>query len=131
MAVYATTADLGQELLTRITADPDRLLAVASRDVDTALLCAVYDVDDVTGLPTDADVLTALTAATVEQVYGYVEAGDQRATGAGQPQSFSIGSLSVQRGQQATGPAKVGDLYRGAWLVLQQAGLTGYGPGDA
>ena len=119
---YATSTDLGQELLNRIS-DPERLLTRASRDVDEALLCAVYD-------PTDADVITALKDATVEQVAGYVAAGDPAGAGAAPPQSFSIGSLSVQRGQGQSGPDKIGPLYRQAWLVLQQAGLTGQGPGD-
>lgn len=119
---YATVADLGAVPGIVVPAGAEQLLTRASRDVDQALIAAVYD-------PTDPAVIAALREATVEQAAGYIEAGDRRGTGATLPQSFSLGSLSVQLGQGAAGPARVGGLYRQAWLVLQRAGLTGQEPG--
>ena len=118
---YATVEDLAAVPGLTVPTNAAILLTRASRDVDLALLCAVYD-------PTAPDVVAALKEATVEQAAGYLGAGDRTGIGSSPPQSFSIGSLAVQRGQGSTGPDKVGDLYRQAWLVLQQAGLTGQEP---
>jgi hypothetical protein len=103
------------------------LLTRASRDVDRALVCSVYD-------PTDPDVQAALRDATIEQVAGYLDSGDLTGTGAAPPTSgFTIGRISVQRGggggSSGSGQAaRIQGLWPQAWLVLQQAGLTGQGP---
>lgn len=108
-------------------ADVDLLLTRASRDVDQALLCAVYD-------PEDADVQAALRDATIEQVAGILDSGDRTGTGAAAPTaSFSIGKISVVRGGQGAGgsaaqAARIAGLWPQAWQILQQAGLTGHGP---
>lgn len=109
------------------------LLTRASRDVDRALLAAVYDVDD-DGVATDVDVLAALRDATIEQVAGMIESGDRTGTGAAPPtSSFSIGKVSVVRGGQGAGgsaaqASRIGPLWPQAWQILQQAGLTGHSP---
>ncbi|MFG2059669.1 hypothetical protein ACGFI9_37225 [Micromonospora sp. NPDC048930] len=102
------------------------LLTRASRDVDRALLTAVYDT-------TDPDVVAALRDATCEQVAGMLDAGDRTGTGAAQPISgFGIGKITVQRGGGSGGSSKqaekIGPLWPQAWQILQQAGLTGQGP---
>lgn len=119
---HATTADLAKAV-TPLPTDARLLLIRASRDVDQALIAAVYD-------PADAAVRATLRDATVEQVCGMLAAGDTRGIGASPPQSFTLGSLSVQRGNTGGAPDKVGTLYQQAWQVLQQAGLTGHEPGD-
>lgn len=103
------------------------LLTRASRDIDRALLTAVYD-------PADPDVIAALRDATCEQVAGNVDSGDLTGSGAAPPTSgFTIGKVSVQRGSagsQSGGSqsGKVNGLWPQAWAVLQAAGLTGQGP---
>lgn len=104
--------------------DAELLLTRASRDVDSALLCAVYD-------PDNPDIQAALRDATCEQVAGMLTSGDRTGTGAAPPPSgFTIGKISVQRGgtggQQTA--VRVGRLWPQAWQVLQSAGLTGQGP---
>lgn len=63
-----------------VTIDPphdvDRLLERASELLDDYLRTAVFDVDDDTGLPTDADVIAALRDATCAQVEFWL-AGDE------------------------------------------------------
>lgn len=125
---YATVEQLMEYLgLATPPANAGLLLTRASRDVDRALICSVYD-------PTDPDVQAALRDATIEQVAGYLDSGDLTGTGAAPPTSgFTIGRISVQRGgggssgsgQQAT---RIQGLWPQAWAVLQQAGLTGHGP---
>lgn len=121
---YATVQDL-TEYLGHTPANAAQLLVRASRDVDRALLCAVYD-------PADPDVVQALREATCEQVAGYLDSGELTGTGAAPTMSgFTIGKLSVQHtpgaggGQQAS---RVAGLWPQAWQVLQAAGLTGQGP---
>lgn len=132
--VYATSGDLTAYPVTvPAGVSAGLLLQRASRDVDRALLTAVYETDD-DGMPTDADIRQALRDATCEQVAGYLDSGDLTGTGAAPPTAgFTIGKISVQRGGQgASGGAvqsvKIGVLYPQAWQVLQQAGLTGQGP---
>jgi hypothetical protein len=103
--------------------DAELLLRRASRDIDQALLTAIYD-------PTDPAVVTALMEATCEQVAGILDSGDRTGTGAATPAaSFSIGKVSVQRsGGSASQASQIGPLWPRAWQILQQAGLTGQGP---
>ncbi|EEP73506.1 hypothetical protein MCAG_03833 [Micromonospora sp. ATCC 39149] len=122
---YASVADL-TDWLGSTPAGAERLLVRASRDVDSALLCSVYDADD-------ADVQLALQQATCEQVAGMLDAGDLSGTGVAPASTgFTIGKVSVQQGApgsgSAGGTARVGRLWYQAWLILQTAGLTGQGP---
>lgn len=118
---YATSADLAGYVDT-VPANADLLLDRASRQIDQALLTSVYDT-------ADADVIEALKVATCEQVAGNLAAGVTDGIGAAVPTSFTLGKLSVSRGQGGANPAaqarKVYGLWEQAWLVLQQAGLTG------
>lgn len=108
------------------------LLNRASGDIDAALLCSIYDVDD-DGNPTDADVTAALRDATLEQVQYQLEAGNRRGIRhglqSGVPSSSSAGEVDLSRGQSAggstTGLSRVGEQ---AWTILVSAGLTGEGP---
>lgn len=124
MAAYATVAELTAKLGSE-PANAQDLLDRASRDVDVALLCKVYDA-------TNVDVVAALKDATLEQVAQGLAQGDTAGLGGAQPTSFTIGRLSAQRDTGHPGqPYKVGRLWVQAWQVLQVAGLTGSGPQTA
>lgn len=121
MTAYATVDDLA-DYVTTVPATAPLLLDRASRDIDSALLCAIYD-------PTDVEVQQTLRVATCEQAAGYVDNGQP--TGKTRTiTNFSIGSVSATRGKADPDepPAKVGRLWYQAWQVLQLAGLTGQGP---
>lgn len=120
--MYATVAELTEWNGGSTPANAELLLIRATRDVDRALLCAVYDVDD-DGNATDADVIAALKAATLEQVSGNLGVGNS--TGLGRSSAgFTLGKLSVQRGSSTAGdpaaPQKIGPLWEQAWIALQQ-----------
>lgn len=123
---YATVEEL-ETYLGVTVARATLLLTRASRDVDRALLTAVYDT-------TDPDVIEALRDATCEQVAGYLDSGDLTGTGATPPSTgFTIGKVSVQRAQSGAGgssgqASKMAGLWPQAYLILQQAGLTGHEP---
>lgn len=132
---YATEAELTAYPVTvPAGANATLLLTRASRDIDRALLTAVYDVD-INGAPTDAVVIAALRDATCEQVAGMIDAGDLTGTGATAPSAgFTIGKISVQRGSGTGQPQarKIGPLWPQAWQVLKDPRLAGkltfYGP---
>jgi hypothetical protein len=114
---YASVDDL-TERLGRTPPGAAQLIARASRDVDRALLCAVYD-------PDHPAVVAALRAATLEQVAARLDADSRASRRAG----FSIGRLSVQASaEQGDQPVLIGGLWEQAWTILQAAGLTGHGP---
>ena len=80
---YATAAEFRASdfvsdglTVSAVDAVVDRLLSRASREVDKALLRAVYTVDD-DSLPTDADVILALRDATCAQAAWWLETGDE------------------------------------------------------
>ncbi|MGI5178669.1 hypothetical protein ACQEVZ_20265 [Dactylosporangium sp. CA-152071] len=121
---YATVQELTNAMLPKAPpANAQQLLDRASRDVDQALLTAVYD----PALPAN---VAALKLATLEQVQAGLDAGDRTGTGVQRGGGFTLGRLSVQAASSAaTGaPRKVGRLWEQAWAVLQQAKLTGQGP---
>ncbi|MET0492915.1 MAG: hypothetical protein ABW000_07255 [Actinoplanes sp.] len=122
MVSYATPADLNG-VVTPVPANAELLIARASRDIDRALLSAVYD-------PSDPDVIEALRLATVEQVAGTLDSGDKNGLGvAPAPKSFTIGRLSVQHANSTPPQARrTGRLVDQAFTVLQTAGLTGHAP---
>lgn len=125
--VYATSGDLtAYPVAVPAGVSAGLLLQRASRDVDRALLCAVYDVDD-DGYPTDTAVRQALREATCEQVAGAIEAGAYPG-GKATPTGFGIGKIRVDRGASTAEQVQRGQLYSQAWQVLQAAGLTGGGP---
>jgi len=121
---YATVQELTNAMLPKAPpANAQQLLDRASRDVDQALLCAVYD-------PADADVVAALKLATLEQVQAGLDNGDQTGNGVTRGGGFTLGRMSVQAASSSSEGAarKIGRLWEQAWAVLQQAGLTGDGP---
>ncbi|MFI7547208.1 hypothetical protein [Actinoplanes sp. NPDC049599] len=118
---YAARTDLAG-VIPVVPDNAEQLLVRASRDVDRALLTAVYD-------PTDPAVIAALRDATVEQVAGNLGSGDK--TGLGittTPQGFTLGKLSVQKPAAPASAPRTGVLVDQAWSILQAAGLTGQSP---
>lgn len=136
MAVYATAAELAAHIApTTVPATADRLLTRASRDVDQALLSAVYPVDD-DGQPTETAHADALRDATLEQAAYRMTLGDSGAVTPGIPAgwgSVKIGSIAIG-GSSGGGGITAGaagariPLGPDAWAILQAAGLTGTGP---
>lgn len=118
--VYATTAEYATWLRTAPPAGARKALAEASAAVDDMLLCAIYPVDDA-GKPTDAKHIEKLRDATCAQ------AEDARTHASRAAGSFTLGRLQVTRSPAATVQV---ERYRSprAYRILQQAGLTGYGP---
>jgi len=122
MAAYATVEQL-TAYLGRTPVNAQQLLDRASRDVDRALLCAIYD-------PTDPAVVEVLKNATLEQVAANLDNGNVTGNSGSNRRGFSIGRLAAQQASQASEdkPVRIGSLWEQAWDVLQQAGLTGHGP---
>lgn len=126
---YATVQDLIDSDALGFEPPPNAqvLLDRASRDVDRAIQCAVYDTDT-DGMPTDAKVTTALKEATCEQVAYQLEIGntDGIAHGlqSGVPSGSSAGSVELSRGP-STGGATADQPWLGdqARQILRQAGL--------
>lgn len=131
---YATEADLAALLAPDpAPANADRLLTRASRVIDAALKCAVYDVDE-TGNPTDADVAAALRDATCEQAAAWIETGADEGIPSGYG-SVRIGSVSLSggpRGGEAAGQGPTSPLSTRltgqARQILDAAGLLQTGP---
>lgn len=128
MTVYATPDELTVFLAPEpVPAGAERLLVRASRDVDRALLCARYAVDD-TGAPTDPKVADALKEATLEQAAYRIASGEEDGIAA-PAGSAAIGSVNVTRtAPGAPGSGTVGVLGEQAHEVLLLAGLTGHAP---
>jgi hypothetical protein len=129
---YATVEDLPGVLGYPAPANGQVLLDRASRDIDRAIQCAVYDVDD-NGMPTKAAIVTALKEATLEQVAYQLEIGnaDGIAHGlqSGVPSGSSAGLVELSRGP-STGGATVDQpwLADQARQILRVAGLLGQEP---
>jgi hypothetical protein len=126
---YATEAEYEDETGTTAPANINRLLTLASRDVDAALIAAVYDVED--GAATDAAVIVALKEATIEQVAYHLDSGDETGTGGSQTYAdVQIGSVRLGRPQTggAVGGSAGRPLAPQAFAVLQLAGLTNHEP---
>ncbi|CAL9296802.1 hypothetical protein [Streptomyces sp. SudanB25_2051] len=120
---YATPEELAAWLGRPAPADAERLLARAGEDIDSALLTAVYAVDE-DGDPLDPDVRAALSSATCAQVEYQLAGGDDGTGAAGQWDSVSIGPVSLSgRGKRASATAGV-DLAPRAERALRRAGLT-------
>jgi hypothetical protein len=92
--VYATPEQLAVWTGQPAPSDAERLLARASEDIDSALLTAVYPVDD-DGDPTEPAIAAALADATCAQVEYQLAAGDDGTGAAGQWDSVSIGPVSL------------------------------------
>ncbi|MFK0180010.1 hypothetical protein ACIQVR_29015 [Streptomyces xanthochromogenes] len=100
----------------------ERLLARASEDIDSALLTAVYRVDD-DGDPIDERLRAALADAACAQVEYQLAAGDDGTGAGGQWDSVSIGGVSLSgRSGRRAGASGV-DLAPRADRALRRAGL--------
>jgi hypothetical protein len=101
--VYATSAEYVTYTGQAAPADIDALLARASRFLDSRVfrLCW-YEVVEATGLPSNALVAEAFSAAVCAQVQWWVETGDELGT-AGQWGSVSIGSVSLSGARSSSG----------------------------
>lgn len=120
--VYATAEQLAAWTGQPAPADADRLLARASEDIDDALATAVYDTDS-TGMPTDAEIVSALADATCAQVEYQTATGDDGTGAAGRWSSVSIGPVSLSgRTNAPSGPSDL-DLAPRAERRLRRAGL--------
>lgn len=136
MANYATPAEL-TEFLGHTPDNAERMLTRATRRIRSALLSARYD-------PTDPDTAAALREATLELCAWWDDNGlDGSESGPdadpGVWTSVSAGPIALGRGGRnggggessgsatARAAARAG-LPEQAYLVLQQAGLTGHAP---
>ncbi|MEU4777470.1 hypothetical protein [Micromonospora sp. NPDC023633] len=118
---YATIEQLNNKL-GKTPVNAQQLLDRASRDVDRALLCAVYD-------PEDQDVVDALREATLEQIAANLEHGNVTGGAGARRGGFNLGRLAVQPSADPNDqPVRIGGLWEQAWTILQSAGLTGHGP---
>jgi hypothetical protein len=120
---HATLQDLIDHL-GRTPLNAEQLLIRASRDVDRALLCTVYDCDDEV-------VVEALREATLEQVSANLDNGNTTGNGAVRRGGFSLGRITVESAPVTApegAPVRIGTLWEQAWMVLQAVGLTGHGP---
>lgn len=138
MPAYATVQDLGDPNgpVGYMPKNAQALLDRASRNIDRAIQCAVYDVDPATGLPTDTALLEVLRQATLEQVAYQLEIGNKNGIAhglqSGVPSGTSAGDVALSRGP-STGGATADQPWLGdqaAW-ILRQAGLLGQGPQTA
>lgn len=123
MTAYATPEQLAAYIGEDPPEDAERLLERASRDIDSALLTAVYATDPVTGAPTDARVLTALANAVCAQVEYWLETGDTGTGASDRWGSVSIGPVSLgdRRGGKSSNSL---DLAPRAYRELRAANLN-------
>jgi hypothetical protein len=95
--VYATVAQLVEYLGTDPPAGADRLLAQASRLLESDfLLAAFYDTGD-DGMPSDTEVAAAFAEAVCAQVQFWGEVGEETDI-SGPLQGVTLGSLNLQFG---------------------------------
>lgn len=121
---YATSQQYADYTGSAGPANLPLLLRRASRNVDAALLTAVYSLTD-TG--TDGRLISvSLADATIEQVSFLLEIGYANGL-PGNVQSVTIGSVQIGRGYSSAGGGS-NDLPFSdvAWQILQRAGLTGH-----
>lgn len=119
---YATPEQLAAWTGTPAPPGAERLLARAGEDIDSALLTAVYPVDE-DGDPTDPTIAAALADATCAQVEYQLAAGDDGTGAGGQWDSVSIGPVSLSGRSSRTATTGV-DLAPRADRALRRAGLT-------
>lgn len=120
---YATPEQLTAWTGQPAPADAERLLARADEDIDSALLTAVYPVND-NGDPLDPQIRAALADATCAQVEYQLAAGDDGTGAAGQWDSVSIGPVSLSGRSSRTSTTGGVDLAPRADRALRRAGLT-------
>lgn len=119
---YATPEQLATWTGQPAPADAERLLARAGEDIDSALLTAIYPVDE-DGDPLDPEIRAALANATCAQVEFQLAGGDDGTGAGGQWDSVSIGPVSLSGRSSRTAAAGV-ELAPRADRALRRAGLT-------
>ncbi|MCA6093487.1 hypothetical protein LE181_15125 [Streptomyces sp. SCA3-4] len=119
---YSTPEQLSTWLGTPAPADAERLISRASEDIDSALLTAIYPVDD-DGDPLDPRIAQALADATCAQVEWQLATGDDGTGAAGQWDSVSIGPVSLSGRTGRTAGASGVELAPRADRALRRAGL--------
>ncbi|KOX16570.1 MULTISPECIES: hypothetical protein [unclassified Streptomyces] len=119
---YATPEALAAWLGTPAPADAERLIARAGEDIDSALLTAVYRVDE-DGDPTEPDIAAALSAATCAQVEWWLATGDDGSGAADRWGSVSIGPVSLSDRKTSAAGASGVELAPRARRALRRAGL--------
>ncbi|MGD3112629.1 hypothetical protein, partial [Streptomyces sp. YGL11-2] len=120
--LYATPEQLAAYLGEPAPDGAERLLTRASEDVDSALLTAVYAVDE-DGDALDARVRAALADAVCAQVEHWLATGDDGTGAGGIWDSVSIGPVSLSgRSGQPPGAGGV-ELAPRAARALRRAGL--------
>lgn len=120
---YATPEALAAWLGAPAPAGAERLIARAGEDIDSALLTAVYPVDE-DGDPADPAVAAALSDAVCAQVEYWIATGDDGTGAGGVWDSVSIGPVSLS-GRSKTSSATAGvELAPRADRALRRAGLT-------
>ncbi|WP_424861393.1 hypothetical protein [Streptomyces sp. MMS24-I29] len=120
---YATPEALATWLGSPAPADAERLIARAGEDIDSALLTAIYSVDD-DGDPTDPEIAAALNSATCAQVEYWLAAGDDGTGAGGKWDSVSVGPVSLSGRAASTAGASGVELAPRAARALLRAGLT-------
>ncbi|MET9690144.1 MULTISPECIES: hypothetical protein [unclassified Streptomyces] len=120
---YATPEALAGWLGTPAPPDAERLIARAGEDIDSALLTAIYPVDD-DGDPLDSTIAAALASATCAQVEYWLAAGDDGTGAAGKWDSVSIGPVSLSGRAASTSGASGVELAPRAARALRRAGLA-------
>ncbi|MFF2922730.1 hypothetical protein ACFVTP_10055 [Streptomyces celluloflavus] len=121
--IYATPEQLAAWTGQTAPDDAERLLARASEDIDSALLTAVYAVDE-DGDPTDPKIAAALGDATCAQVEYWLATGDDGTGAAGHWDAVSIGPVSLS-GRSSAPPAASGvELAPRAARALRRVGLV-------
>lgn len=120
--VYATPEQLTAWTGQPPPPDADRLLMRASEDVDDALAAALYDVDRTTGMPTDPNVIQALTDATCAQVEHWQATGSDGTGADAMWDNVSIGGVSLSGRRHASAGPEVALAPR-AYRALKRAGL--------
>ncbi|MFE5558658.1 hypothetical protein [Streptomyces sp. NPDC056544] len=119
---YATPEALAAWLGTPAPPDAERLIARAGEDIDSALLTAIYPVDD-DGDPLDSTIAAALSSATCAQVEYWLAAGDDGTGAQGRWDSVSIGPVSLSGRAASTAGASGVELAPRAARALRRAGL--------
>jgi hypothetical protein len=130
VTTYATVEQLAAAPWGLAPPDAARLLVRASEVIDQALRTAIYDVDAITGAPTEAAVIQVLADATCAQVE-FWETGDEEDDILGPVQGISLAGMQIQYGGSGVvSGGRVAPTYLAprAHRILVNAGLRDMQP---
>lgn len=121
MTAYATIAELATFVGSTPTDEAtqtivERMLDRASELLDD-VVCAAFEVDDVTDLPTDADVAAAMSKACCAVVQQWLEVGEENDVDGLAGTAFIVTGSSGYQGKRA--PERAPRVLR----ILRKAGL--------